>query len=148
MLDSVDDPIENLVKILEEMKDSPWRKNASCKGMNPDLFFGPSGVDSTKAKKVCARCTVKKDCLSYVVEMPETVDGIWGGVSGRQRRPLRGAWQASHGVEHSRKLTDEQVRAIRTAWDTGVSQAKLSRIYAISRSTIQSVIARQTYKHV
>lgn len=58
-----------------------------------DMFF-PNGRGKTAvaAKKVCAKCTVTKECYQYAVEN-DIEDGVWGGVTmsmraNRQTKPV------------------------------------------------------------
>jgi WhiB family transcriptional regulator, redox-sensing transcriptional regulator len=67
-----------------------WRSQASCKGIDPDLFFPDRGAATGPAKAVCAGCAVRADCLEYALEASERF-GIWGGMSERERRGLRRA---------------------------------------------------------
>ena len=63
-------------------------ERANCKGLDPELFFptreaSPQQVEAAKA--VCAGCTVTEQCL-HLALLNNEKDGIWGGLSGRQRR--------------------------------------------------------------
>jgi WhiB family redox-sensing transcriptional regulator len=62
-----------------------WTEQAACRGLDPELFF-PHGA-SQEARRVCARCPVRVDCLDYAVAHRERY-GIWGGRSERERRRL------------------------------------------------------------
>lgn len=59
-----------------------------CTQTDPELFFPVKGGSTREAKKVCANCTVRAECLSYALEHDERF-GIWGGLSERERRKLR-----------------------------------------------------------
>lgn len=77
-----------------------WRQDAACAGSDPNLFF-PSGDDEAqvdKAKDVCATCPVREACLQYALTTNQT-DGVWGGLTGAERRRLR------------RRLRDRERRA-------------------------------------
>lgn len=66
----------------------PWTREALCAEVDPDLFFPEGkGTDSTNAKKVCASCDVRAQCLEYALRT-EQQHGIWGGVAIRERRKL------------------------------------------------------------
>ena len=60
----------------------------ACRQADAELFFPISvtgrGVRQAEAaKKVCAACDVRANCLSYALEtMPE---GIWGGTTAEER---------------------------------------------------------------
>jgi WhiB family transcriptional regulator, redox-sensing transcriptional regulator len=80
-----------------------WSTRAACAGMgptesgDPDPFFPESGPDlsrdrkaSAQAKRVCARCRVRVECLTWA--MDENIPyGVFGGRSEEQRRKMRRA---------------------------------------------------------
>lgn len=71
-----------------EEEDPSWRKKANCLGVDPDLFFPLLGESVKEAKAVCKDCQVREECLEFALNSEEK-NGIWGGLSERQRRPLR-----------------------------------------------------------
>jgi WhiB family redox-sensing transcriptional regulator len=84
--------------LLEHVRDRPvahdpdlaWRLHAACRGRPGSLWFAERGdvVSVRVAKRVCAGCPVRADCLDYALDNG-IVEGIWGGRSGRERRQLR-----------------------------------------------------------
>ncbi len=63
-----------------------WQHKANCKG-NGDVFFferGYSGDKIAKAKALCSKCKVKKDCLDFALENRMEY-GIWGGKTSNER---------------------------------------------------------------
>jgi WhiB family redox-sensing transcriptional regulator len=64
-----------------------WRRQASCRGAGPDLFFPAKGEPASEAKEVCQTCPVALQCLDYAIASGEET-GIWGGMSERQRREV------------------------------------------------------------
>lgn len=67
------------------MSDMDWTEQARCRGVDPDQFFLRGAVQSRGALKICGRCPVQQECLSYAVA--NDVDfGVWGGLTERQRR--------------------------------------------------------------
>lgn len=65
-----------------------WRQHASCRGVDPDLFYPSRGEASTPAKEICGTCPVQDECREYALDNDEKF-GIWGGLSEKQRRQLR-----------------------------------------------------------
>ena len=65
-----------------------WRKHAACRGLDPELFHPERGEVTDQAKHVCFGCPVRDECLTYALTHFEKF-GIWGGLSERERRPLR-----------------------------------------------------------
>jgi WhiB family redox-sensing transcriptional regulator len=65
-----------------------WRDDAYCKGTDTEVFFPEKGGTTNDAKKMCALCEVRAECLEYAVENNEHF-GVWGGLSEAERRNLR-----------------------------------------------------------
>jgi hypothetical protein len=74
--------------------------------------------------------------LSYGTPLQNSQDCISHG------RTYRGTRQ------HSCKLTEDQVRAIRASYQGGRSQADLAREYGVTFCTITNVVRRRKWKHV
>jgi WhiB family redox-sensing transcriptional regulator len=72
----------------------PWVAEAACRDADWEIFFPERGEDSRPAKAVCASCAVRAACLDFALRW-SIVEGIWGGLSGRQRRRLAQARRAS-----------------------------------------------------
>jgi len=70
-----------------------WRDAAACLSVDPDLFFPEDGVSARPAKRVCAGCKVRGECLEQALAAGER-HGVWGGLTPRDRallgRPRRG----------------------------------------------------------
>lgn len=72
-------------------KELGWRSKAACKGMDTNIFFPERGenLKVKKAKEVCSRCPVQRECLDYSLQFSENgIVGIWGGMAGKDRREL------------------------------------------------------------
>lgn len=65
----------------------PWMADALCAQTDPDAFFSEKGGATLQAKRVCASCSVRAECLEYALDHEERF-GIWGGKSERERRRL------------------------------------------------------------
>lgn len=68
--------------LLKPEKDPSWRESAKCKGEDRPDFF-----DShywKRAVQVCRGCSVRQRCLDFAIEN-DIRDGIWGGMTSRQR---------------------------------------------------------------
>jgi WhiB family redox-sensing transcriptional regulator len=64
-----------------------WMSDGLCAQTDPEAFFPEKGESARPAKKVCARCPVQAPCLAYALAHREP-HGIWGGLTGRERRDL------------------------------------------------------------
>lgn len=73
-----------------------WLDQAACKGADPKIFFPGvtrGGVDPyADARKVCASCPVKQDCLARELAIAggsrDMQYGMFGGTSPRERHRL------------------------------------------------------------
>jgi WhiB family redox-sensing transcriptional regulator len=65
-----------------------WRQDALCAETDPEAFFPEKGGSTREAKRVCAGCSVRTECLEAALANDERF-GIWGGLSERERRRLR-----------------------------------------------------------
>jgi WhiB family redox-sensing transcriptional regulator len=65
----------------------PWADEALCSQVDPEAFYPEKGGSTREAKRVCGRCTVAAECLTYALDHKEAF-GIWGGMSERERRKL------------------------------------------------------------
>lgn len=87
------------------IKPEPWMADGLCGQTDPEMFFPEKGGSTKNAKKVCAACPVKAECLDYALERDQRF-GIWGGLSERERRRLRAP----------RKEKAQAPRAARVEW--------------------------------
>lgn len=65
-----------------------WQADSLCAQTDPEAFFPEKGGSTRDAKRICASCEVRAECLEYALENDERF-GIWGGLSERERRKLR-----------------------------------------------------------
>ncbi len=69
------------VTLLDAVDDltATWRRDAVCRGMDPDLFFPERGEAADLAVATCARCAVREECFAYALAHGEKF-GVWGGL--------------------------------------------------------------------
>jgi hypothetical protein len=70
-----------------------WQDRAECRGLTTNLFFPENPNQTREARQVCARCSVREDCLSRALNFDPSEDraGVFGATTPRQRRQLRRA---------------------------------------------------------
>lgn len=72
---------------------------ALCRQVDPDAFFteededgnaelGGSNANTLAAKRTCANCVLRADCLNWAVDNQE-VHGVWGGLGLGGRKAYR-----------------------------------------------------------
>lgn len=71
-----------------------WQDQARCVGADPELFFPAPSVNAFWAKRICAECPVRTECLQWALEVGDD-DAVLGGTSARQRRGMKPATQIS-----------------------------------------------------
>lgn len=75
--------------------DDLWQRHAACNGVGLEVFFPEGqGDPGYRAKKVCATCPVRTDCLSVALVSSERW-GVWGGAGEGLRRRLGRLLRAS-----------------------------------------------------
>ncbi len=81
-----------------------WEQQASCREMDPAAWFAdPDSEAARVALAICARCTVRKECLDFAVAH-DLRHGIFGGKTRRDRLRL-----------HRRVVAAQRAAALRAA---------------------------------
>ncbi|NUS58002.1 MAG: WhiB family transcriptional regulator [Streptomycetaceae bacterium] len=74
-----------------------WRARGLCAqiGPNDDLWMPGKGQPARTAKAIClSGCPSIRPCLLFALNSERALEGVWGGTSERERRPLRRKWQS------------------------------------------------------
>ncbi len=74
--------------LLDGIEQPDWQERALCAQTDPEAFFPEKGGSTREAKRICAGCEVRAECLEYALAFDERF-GIWGGLSERERRRLK-----------------------------------------------------------
>jgi len=67
--------------------ETDWFDEASCRGVDTDVFFPVSDAQADKAKAICASCPVREQCLEYALEV-RPPEGVWGGLTPIERHRM------------------------------------------------------------
>jgi len=67
--------------------DYSWQTEASCRGVDSELFFPPTEDEAGAAKAICDTCPVRVSCLAFALERNERF-GVWGGLTEKERARL------------------------------------------------------------
>ena len=65
-----------------------WRELAACRDMPTSVFFEHTDKGMEAAKKICAGCEVRRECLDARLAELELNDldfGVWGGMTPAER---------------------------------------------------------------
>jgi WhiB family redox-sensing transcriptional regulator len=85
MTPEVSDPEPGLLGV-----PAAWFARAACRGMPVETFV-PTGKSASldAARRVCAGCPVRVECLAYALADPDLDRfGVFGGLTARERRQL------------------------------------------------------------
>lgn len=63
---------------------------ALCPQTDPEVFFPEAGGSPKAAKRVCAACEVRPECLALALSLGPVM-GVWGGLTERERASLKRA---------------------------------------------------------
>jgi WhiB family redox-sensing transcriptional regulator len=69
----------------EEREAGNWRDRGLCTEVDSELFYPERGSPAAAAKRICADCSVRSQCLDFALDSGEAW-GIWGGMSRDERR--------------------------------------------------------------
>ena len=75
-------------ELLDLLRGPAWRADALCREYPDVAWFGKADRSAKAAKAVCSECLVRDECLAYAMA-DATLDGIWGGLTRRERSQLR-----------------------------------------------------------
>ena len=75
--------------------DDLWQAKAACRGPQAAVVFPPTTFErkdekegrETRAKAICATCSVRQPCLEYALRIREP-HGIWGGLNEVERKQV------------------------------------------------------------
>ena len=120
-----------------------WRDDAACKDLDDkekDLFFPVAHTNGWKkqtkaAKAICAACPVQPACLDWALDTGQPT-GVWGGMSERQRRALRGDQQSQ-----TQRCLDNQAW-IEAQVKAGMTQQEIARRLRVDKTTLSRALAR------
>ena len=75
------------VRRAQERLNMAWQAFARCKGVPAEVFYPLTDEEAEEPKAICAKCPVREACLEYAIAAREK-DGVWGGLTDRERRRL------------------------------------------------------------
>ncbi len=80
--------IDLLATLTDWAADTAWMQDALCPQVDPEIFFPERGESPAPAKKVCALCPAREQCLSAALDRGEDEPGVWGGTTQHERRKM------------------------------------------------------------
>ncbi len=102
-----------------------------CRGMCIEVFYPGRGETAGPARQVCTQCPVRQQCLEFAVSN-RIVYGIWGGLTGPERRALQSDW-----LRAARRDRDEAILAADAA---GLTAKTIARAFGLSGMTVTRIV--------
>jgi WhiB family redox-sensing transcriptional regulator len=85
----------------------------ACLETEPDLFFSDFGLDIALAKDICAECPMIAACREYAIKHENF--GVWGGLSAKERKELRGNKEAVETHEIAELIREKDFILLKSA---------------------------------
>ncbi|WP_411106567.1 WhiB family transcriptional regulator [Streptomyces sp. cmx-4-9] len=86
-----------------------WQTRAACRQLGTGRFFHPAGERGedreerdAAAKRVCAGCPVRRECLEHALRTQESF-GVWGGLTEEERRSLPAPAEPARAMASARR---------------------------------------------
>ena len=123
-----------------------WRDLAACRDADPRLFdFDPetdSESSAEPAKRICADCPVRDDCLDYALCLPAEDDsvGILGGLTPAERAGRRAQQAKEHSPSGARPwtvATNPAFARISFELATGIGVERAAEALGVTARTLQ-----------
>jgi WhiB family redox-sensing transcriptional regulator len=77
-----------LLELIDSRPD--WHALAACHQPHPGVTWFPvRGEAAAPARKVCATCLARPDCLAWALDQGPELDGVWAGTTKHDRSALR-----------------------------------------------------------
>ena len=83
----LEDRVHDVIEI--DLLRPHWMQKAACRGQGFDAWYPADevGEEADAARRVCAGCRVRPECLDYALDAPIR-HGLWGGLSSTERAAL------------------------------------------------------------
>ncbi|MFF1916172.1 WhiB family transcriptional regulator [Streptomyces sp. NPDC058239] len=119
--------------------DLSWRHESACQWIDPELFFPAGFGDEARrsiqqAKKICAVCPVRQECLDWAVDTRQSF-GVWGGLAEDERQDL---YEASFHWQFDRCIARQELIEQRVA--DRVTQVAIAAELGVSRRTVRKAL--------
>ena len=116
--------------------DLSWREDALCAQVDPELFFPEKGQPSRDAKKICATCDVREQCLQWAMAANQR-HGVWGGLTARERSSLAGG-----GDSHVTARNTEREDTIFQLHTASVPPTEIAQRFEITERSVHRIVKK------
>lgn len=117
-----------------------WQARGLCREVGPGLFFPGLHESAAHAKRICAACEVRLDCLEYALAADE--HGVWGATTYNQRRAILRARQQDH-ITVTMTRREERNAEIARLTEVGLSPGEIAEQVGCCERTVFRVQSAQ-----
>ena len=132
-----------LDELLRMLGIESWMMDALCAEADPDAWFPEQGGNPRPAKRICAVCDVREQCLEYALRREREGrgdQGIWGGMSRIERLMMVGKRPEKR---PSRRVRDEERDAkILSLRRQGLQVRVISEKTGVAPRTVERVLSK------
>jgi hypothetical protein len=80
-------PTTPSLELFDLLSPPPWHADAACKEAPADISWFPDRHrPSVPAKAICSCCLALQECRAWALAQGPALQGIWGGLTRRERR--------------------------------------------------------------
>lgn len=112
-----------------------------CAETDPGAFHPEQGEPSADAQAICGRCELRNPCAQWAIANPD-LQGIWGGLTGRDRRDIRSRNRVQRRPARNWTDSDTQAQVIDLTI-RGWTPSEIARELGISSRTVCRIRARE-----
>ena len=121
-----------------ENEDLSWQEDALCAQVDPELFFPEKGQPSRDAKKICAGCEVRKQCLQWAIATNQR-HGVWGGLTSRERNILARGEKIRKTRTVKKTVREDAILQLHTA---SVPPTEIAQRFKINERTVHRIVKK------
>lgn len=121
-----------------------WQEQAVCTQVDPAIFYPDKGTPLDDARRVCAVCPVREECLQAALDRDERF-GVFGGASVRQRIAMKRKAQQLPRLEPKPvdHRSEREARIVSLA-GSGLSDIQIATRVGVSRRVVEQTLAGVT----
>jgi WhiB family transcriptional regulator, redox-sensing transcriptional regulator len=120
-------------------EDLSWQENALCTQVDAEIFFPEKGRSPRDAKKICAGCDVREQCLQWAMATNQR-HGVWGGLTSQERSILARDGDKTRKLRTTKKTVREDV--IVQLHKASVPPTEIAQRFEITERTVHRIVKR------
>lgn len=116
-----------------------WQEGALCAEVDSEIFFPEKGKPARDAKKVCAGCWVREQCLEWAMATNQR-HGVWGGLTSKERSILARDDNKTRKLRTAKKAGREDV--IVQLHKASVPPTEIAQRFEITERSVHRIVKK------